>query len=115
MTDTQDRESWGTMMTAVQAFHDKHRFRENGGEEMTYRVALMAEELGEISACVTKGKETGELAEEVADLMILVMGTAIAQRFDLKQAFWSKMDKLMQREARMVDGRIRVSEFRGMD
>jgi len=82
---------------------------------MTYRVALMAEELGEISACVTKGKETGELAEEVADLMILVMGTAIARGFDLKQAFWSKMDKLMQREARMVDGRVRVSEFRGMD
>lgn len=115
MTDTQDRESWEAMMAAVQAFHDKHRFRENGGEDMTYRVALMAEELGEISACVTKGKDTDELAEEVADLMILVMGTAIARGFNLNQAFWNKMDKLMQRQARMVDGRVRVSEFRGMD
>ncbi len=115
MSDSADRKVWDTMMEAVQAFHDKHRFRENGGEEMTYRIALMAEELGEISACVTKGKGTEELAEEVADLMILVMGTAIAGGFDLNQAFWDKMDKLMQRQSRMIDGRVRVSEFRGME
>ncbi len=102
-------------MQEVQAFHDKHRFNETGGEEMTYRVALMAEELGEISSCVTKGKSRELLAEEVADLLILVMGTAIAQQFDLKQAFWDKMEKLMQRESRVVNGRIRVSEFRDMD
>ena len=101
-------------MAAVQAFHHKHRFRENGGEEMNYRVALMAEELGEISACVTKGKSREALAEEVADLLILVMGTAIAKEFDLNQAFWNKMEKLMQRESKMVDGRVRVSEFRDM-
>ena len=81
MSDGIDRDSWRAMMEAVQAFHDKHRFRETGGEEMTYRVALMAEELGEISACVTKGKPGAALAEEVADLLILVMGTAIAQGF----------------------------------
>ena len=103
------------MMAEVQAFHDKHRFRETGGEEMNYRIALMAEELGEISSCVTKGKSREALAEEVADLMILVMGTAIAQDFDLNEAFWQKMDKLMKRESRMVNGRIRVSEFRDME
>jgi hypothetical protein len=43
------------------------------------------------------------------------MGTEIAAGFDLKQAFWKKMDKLMQRESRMVNGRIRVSEFRDME
>lgn len=112
---TDDRDSYDAMLKAVQAFHDKHRFRETGGEEMTYRVALMAEELGEISACVTKGKSTEQLAEEVADLFILVIGTAIAQGFDLKDAFWKKMAKLDQREARMVNGRIRVSEFRDRD
>ena len=53
-----------------------------------------------------------ELAEEVADLFILIVGTAIAADFDLKQAFWDKMDKLMQRQSKMIDGRIRVSEFR---
>ena len=109
-----NRDSWQAMMKAVQAFHDKHDFKNSGGEELNYRVALMAEELGEISSCVTKGKSTGALAEEVADLLILLMGTDIAAGFDLNQAFWEKMEKLMQRESRMVDGRIRVSEFRDM-
>ena len=108
-------DSYSEMLAAVQAFHDKHRFRETGGEEMTYRIALMAEELGEISSCVTKGKPKEALAEEVADLLILVIGTAIAQDFDLQQAFWQKMEKLDGRSSRMINGRIRVSEFRGMD
>jgi NTP pyrophosphatase (non-canonical NTP hydrolase) len=100
------------MLAEVMAFHKKHRFRETGGEEMTYRVALMAEELGEISSCVTKGKSKQALAEEVADLLILVIGTAIAEDFDLNQAFWDKMEKLDKRQSRMINGRIRVSEFR---
>ena len=100
------------MLAAVRAFHDKHDFKNTGGEELTYRVALMAEELGEISACVTKGKSVDDLAEECADLFILLIGTAIARDFDLGQAFWNKMEKLMQRQSRMIDGRIRVSEFR---
>ena len=107
-----NRDSYGAMLEAVQAFHDKHRFRETGGEELTYRISLMAEELGEISACVTKGKPQEALAEEVADLLILVMGTAIAADFDLNRAFWEKMEKLGRRKGRMVNGRIRVSEFR---
>lgn len=110
-----DDDSWDAMLAAVQAFHDKHDFRNTGGEELTYRVALMAEELGEVSACVTKGKSRAQLAEELADLLILVMGTDIAADLDLKQAFWDKMDKLMQRQARMVGGRIRVSDFRDVD
>lgn len=109
-----ERDSYQAMLDAVQAFHDKHDFRNTGGEEMTYRVALMAEELGEISSCVTKGKDRAMLAEEVADLLILIIGTAIAGDFDLRDAFWNKMDNLMKRESRMVDGRIRVSEFRDM-
>ncbi|EGV52616.1 nucleoside triphosphate pyrophosphohydrolase family protein [Candidatus Endoriftia persephone] len=109
------RDSWQEMMAAVQAFHDKHDFKNTGGEELKYRVALMAEELGEISSCVTKGKRVELLAEEVADLLILVMGTGIAADFDLNAAFWNKMEKLMKRESRMVNGHIRVSEFRDMD
>lgn len=108
----QNPDSYQDMLTAVQGFHDKHDFKNTGGEELTYRVALMAEELGEISSCVTKGKGLENLAEECADLMILLMGTAIAQDFDLRQAFWDKMEKLMQRESKMINGRIRVSEFR---
>jgi NTP pyrophosphatase (non-canonical NTP hydrolase) len=105
-------DSYAEMLKAVQAFHDKHRFRETGGEDLTYRVALMSEELGEIAECVTKGKAREQLAEEVADLYILLLGTAIAADFDLREAFWRKMDKLAARESRMINGRIRVSEFR---
>jgi NTP pyrophosphatase (non-canonical NTP hydrolase) len=109
------RDSYTAMLDAVQAFHDKHRFKDTGGEEMTYRIALMAEELGEISSCVTKGKTKEALAEEVADLLILVIGTAIAQDFDLNKSFWDKMAKLDKRSSRMINGRIRVSEFKDVD
>jgi len=105
-------DSYQDMLATVQAFHDKHRFRETGGEELAYRVALMSEELGEISACVTKGKPREQLAEECADLFILLLGTAIAADFDLRQAFWDKMEKVQGRESRMINGRIRVSEFK---
>ena len=100
------------MLDSVQAFHDKHDFRNNGGEDLNYRVALMAEELGEISACITKGKSRDQLAEECADLFILLVGTAIAAEFDLGEAFWKKMKSLEHRSGRMVGERIRVSEFR---
>ncbi len=105
-------DSYQEMLAAVQAFHDKHRFRETGGEELPYRVALMAEELGEISACITKGKGQEALAEEVADLFILLLGTAVSAGFDLRRAFWDKMKKLEGRGSRMIGGRIRVSEFK---
>ena len=107
-----NQDSYQDMLATVQAFHNKHRFKENGGEELAYRVALMTEELGEISACVTKGKNKEQLAEECADLFILILGTAIAANFDLRQAFWDKMKKVQDRESRMINGRIRVSEFR---
>jgi len=110
-----DNNSWSSMMDAVQAFHTKHDFKNQGGEELNYRIALMAEELGEISSCVTKGKSLDALSEEVSDLLILIMGTAIAADFDLNQAFWSKMETLLKRDSRIVNGRVRVSEFRDMD
>ena len=69
-----NHDSYDAMLGEVQSFHDKHQFREAGGEDLPYRVALMVEELGEISACVTKGKGDGRLAEECADLMILLIG-----------------------------------------
>ena len=105
-------DSYQAMLAAVQAFHNKHDFKHTGGEELMYRIALMTEELGEIAECVTKGRDKQELAEEVADLFILLIGTAIAADFDLKEAFWHKMDKIMLRESKMINGRIRVSEFR---
>jgi len=105
-------DSYNDMLTAVQAFHERHDFKGRGGEELTYRLALMTEELGEIAECVTKGKDKQALAEETADLFILLIGTAIAADFDLRKAFWDKMQKLESRQGRMVNGRIRVSEFK---
>jgi len=107
-------DSYNVMLAAVQSFHDKHDFKNTGGEELAYRVALMTEELGEISSCITKGKDIHKLAEECADLFILLIGTAIAADFDMKEAFWTKMKKLEYRESRVINGRIRVSEFRDM-
>ena len=72
-----DRNAYAEMLAVVQAFHEKHKMRRHGGEDLPYRVALMAEELGEISACVTKGKTQEALAEACADLLILLIGTAI--------------------------------------
>ncbi|MDH3637038.1 MAG: nucleoside triphosphate pyrophosphohydrolase family protein [Gammaproteobacteria bacterium] len=106
-----NKDSYRAMTAAIQAFHDKHRFMETGGEDLVYRTALMVEELGEISACVSKGKSKDALAEECADLLILLIGTAIAGDFDLNEAFWLKMQKLESRDSRHIQGRIRVSEF----
>ena len=105
-------DSFEAMMAAIQSFHDKHDFVNQGGEDMVYRLALMTEELGEISECVTKGKTKSELAEECADLMILLLGNAISADFDLKQAFWEKMEKIQSRGSKVVDGRVRVSNFK---
>ena len=109
-----NQNSYKEMLSAIQAFHDKHDFKNNGGEDLAYRVALMAEELGEISACVTKGKPKQDLAEESADLLILLIGTAISAEFDLNQAFWQKMEKINKRKSKMINGKIRVSEFKGI-
>ena len=110
-TNNPSTDSFAAMMARVRAFHHKHRFAENGGEDMVYRLALMSEELGEIAACVTKGESKERLAEECADLFILLLGNAIAADFDLARAFDKKMNKINQRSARMIDGRVRVSEF----
>lgn len=107
-------DSYQDMLAAVQAFHDKHDLKSSGGEELNHRVALMVEELGEIASCVTKGQGKQNIAEECADLLILLIGTAISADFDLTEAFWKKMQRLQTREGRMVNGRIRVSDFRDL-
>lgn len=106
-----NKDSYAAMMDSIKAFHHKNNFKELGGEDLVYRVCLMTEELGEIAACVSKGKPVSELAEECADLLILLMGTALSADIDLNTAFWDKMRILEQRQSKMINGRIRVSEF----
>ena len=110
-SETRGEDTFGQMMAAVQAFHDKHRFSERGGEDMIYRLALMTEELGEIADCVTKGKSGEALAEECADLLILLLGNAIAADFDMADAFWKKLAEINRRGSRIVEGRVRVTAW----
>ena len=35
-----NQDSYTDMLAAVQAFHDKHDFKNTGGEELMYRMAL---------------------------------------------------------------------------
>ena len=106
-----NQDSYQQMLEAVRKFHDKHDMENTGGHNLKFRIALMCEELGEISAAVTKGKGTERLAEECADLLILLVGTSIAANFDLNDAFWQKMKRISERTGKMIDGTLRISEF----
>ncbi len=103
------------MMARVATFHHKHDFAsvENNGHDMGYRVALTVEELGEFAAAITKGKPKEEAAEELADLLILILGHSLAMNIDLEVEFHRKMDRIMQRKARRGNLGIRVTEYTG--
>ena len=105
--------SWLTMMARVASFHHKHDFAsvENNGHDMGYRVALTVEELGEFAAAITKGKPKEEAAEELADLLILILGHSLAMKIDLETEFHKKMDRIMKRKARRGNLGIRVTEY----
>ena len=105
-------DEWELMMKKVAAFHAKHNFAGQNGHDMGYRLALTIEELGELAAAVTKGKPLAECAEEMADVLILLMGHSLAMEVDLKAAFEAKYERIMQREA--LQGRlgVRVTEYR---
>ena len=105
--------SWLTMMRRVAAFHSKHNFAsdENNGHDMGYRISLTIEELGELSASITKGKPKEEAAEELADLLILILGHSLAMSVDLEDEFHKKMDKIMKREAIRGNLGLRVTDY----
>ena len=92
-----EQDEWSQMMRKVAAFHKKHDFAGNNGHDMGYRIALTVEELGELAAAITKGKPIEECAEEMADILILLMGHSLAMKIDLKAAFESKYERIMKR------------------
>ena len=102
------------MLAKVQEFHDKHEFsnEEYRGHDMSYRILLTIEELGELAECFTKGKPDEEKAEELADILILIIGHAIAMDVDLEDAFNNKMKEIMKRPAIMGDLGIRVTNYK---
>ena len=78
---------------------------------MGYRIALTVEELGELAAAITKNKPIEEVAEEMADVLILLMGHSLDINIDLNASFEAKVDKIMQRPARKGRLGIRVTEY----
>ena len=99
---------FATMHNAVYAFGERHNFRQTNGYDPVYRIALMSEELGEISECITKDKGPEKLGEELADMLILLIGTAIGCNINLEGSFWAKIASLEARESRLVNGRVRM-------
>ena len=76
--------SWRTMMGRVAQFHHKHDFAspENNGHDMGYRLALVIEELGELSAAITKGKPKEEAAEELENKISAALRLAAPRYLD---------------------------------
>ena len=101
------------MLEKVNEFHKKHDFSsdENNGHDMSYRILLTMEELGELAECFTKGKSKNEKAEELADILILIFGHAIAMDVDLEKAFNDKKEIIIKRPAIKGDFGIRVTEY----
>ena len=109
-----EERSWNMMMQKVAAFHSKFHFENpvNKGHDMGFRLALTVEELGEFAAAITKEKPSEEAAEELADLLILILGHSLALKIDLFNEFCSKIEKIMDRPAIHTKLGIRVTEYK---
>lgn len=99
------------MLEAVRQFHISNGFdvATKSQETMLYRMSLLMEELGEISQCLTKGK--GNIAEEHAELLILLLGNCITMDIDIVTAFWDKYRIIVERKGKKVGKFSRVSEW----
>ena len=56
--------------------------------------------------------EQSEASEELADLLILILGHSLAMKIDLESEFHMKMDKIMKRDSKKGGLGIRVTEYR---
>jgi NTP pyrophosphatase (non-canonical NTP hydrolase) len=102
------------MLNAVKEFHEKHGFDVGTKDRKTmyYRMNLLIEELGEISQSLTKGYPEDKIAEEHADLFILLLGNCISMDIDLTDAFWKKLEKIMERPTKIIEeNEKRVSDW----
>ena len=109
-----EERSWNMMMQKVASFHSKFVFDkpENRGHDMVYRIALTVEDLGEFAAAITKEKPLEEASEELADILILVLGHSLALKVDLFEQFCIKLEKIMNRPSIQTKLGIRVTEYK---
>ncbi len=100
---------------AIEAFHQKFEMKDTNNEDMTFRLNLLIEELGELAQAITKGKSEKEVIEENIDLLNLVIGNFVSLGVsyeDMDAAFWAKHHKIMDRSKKKMDnGTYRVSDF----
>lgn len=101
-----DNEPLRELQGRVEQLHRSKRFAENGGEDPHFRMLLLMEEVGEICSCLTKGK--GDLAEEHADALIVLLGNAVAFGIDIVDAAHSKLDHIECLKPTVIDGHARL-------
>lgn len=82
------------LIEKVRVLHEKNDFKNNGGEDKYYRMALIMEEVGEICEALTKQKDNFE--DEHADLLILLLGNCVAYDIDIIRLTSEKLDRLLE-------------------
>ena len=101
---------------AIEQFHEKFEMKGTNNEDMTFRLNLMIEELGELAQAITKGKSRNDVIEENIDLLNLIIGNFISMGInidEIDEAFWKKHKKIMDRKIKKVNNKnYRVSEFK---
>lgn len=101
---------------AIKKFHEKFEMKGTNNEDMSFRLNLLIEELGELAQAITKEKPREDVIEENIDLLNLVIGNFVSMGIspeEIDLAFWKKHEKIMNREKRRLEnGNYRVSEFK---
>lgn len=99
---------------AIEDFHRKFRMKGTNNEDMSFRLNLMVEELGELSEVVTKGKSRKDFLEENVDIFNLLLGNLVSMGVEMEEfdrAFWEKHRKIMGRKKKKINGKYRISGF----
>lgn len=94
--------TFSEMINAVKYIHEALNLKEK--ENPYFRLALLMEEVGELAEIIIKkGIEKNSLEEELADILILTIGNAIAWDIDLEKAFWEKLEKVKKKGVKLPD------------
>jgi len=94
------------LIEKVKLLHEKNNFKNNGGEDKLYRMALIMEEVGEICEVITKNR--GDIGKEHADLLILLLGNCVAYGIDIVKLANQKLDEILDLESTVTDNYARI-------
>ncbi|MCI6000098.1 MAG: hypothetical protein MRZ23_01085 [Finegoldia magna] len=94
------------LLNKVKQLHKQNNFKANGGEDKLFRMALIMEEVGEISEAITKDQDNFE--EEHADLLILLLGNCVAYDIDILKLTNEKLDRLLKMKPSKKNGYKRI-------